>query len=150
MKIIFYSEHCEYCKKMLAYLEKHNITSVFKLIDINSNNNIPKEIDIVPTIIDSELNQPLKGKQAFEYLLNIKYFNSPTNNISYLNSIQTPNIVEDKMANNLSVPNMASTNEKKTGGYDDTNSNIEQKENNNDINESLKFYEKNILKKILP
>jgi hypothetical protein len=50
------------------------IKSLFKLINIDKTQ-APQEIDIVPTIIDTELNQPLKGKKAFEYLLNIKYFN---------------------------------------------------------------------------
>jgi hypothetical protein len=49
----------------MAYLDKHNIKSMFKLICID-NVDPPEYIDIVPTIIDSELNQPLKGKKAFE------------------------------------------------------------------------------------
>jgi hypothetical protein len=57
---------------MMVYLDKHNIKSMFKLVNIDTIN-YPKEIDTVPTIIDTELLQPLKGKKAFEYLLNIKY-----------------------------------------------------------------------------
>ncbi len=130
MKIIFYSEHCEYSKKMIAYLEKYNIKHLFKLIDINSNE-VPKYIDIVPTIVDSDLNLPLKGKSAFEYLVNIKYFNNPTNNIEYQNKIPpNPTIVEDDKANvinnnNLSICKELSNNELNT-------------------NDSLKFYQNNI------
>jgi hypothetical protein len=95
---------------------------------------------MVPTIIDTELNQPLKGKQAFEYLINIKYFNTPTNNIAYLNSIQNPNINEDSMANNLSVPNMApptmTPNLNKNSISNNTNELFSE-------NETLKFYEQN-------
>jgi hypothetical protein len=59
----------------------------------------PKEIDIVPTIVDTELIQPLKGKKAFEYLLNIKYFNNPTNNIEYIKDLPVnPVIQEDDKA----------------------------------------------------
>lgn len=98
MKVVFYSEHCDYCKKLLAYLDKYNIKSLFKLINIDKVT-APKDIDIVPTIIDTELNQPLKGKKAFEYLLNIKYFNNPTNNIDFVKDIPTnPNIPEDEKA----------------------------------------------------
>jgi hypothetical protein len=98
MKIIFYSDKCEYCKKMFIYLEKHNILSIFKLINID-NNNYP-DIDIVPTIVDSELLEPMKGNKAFEYLLSIKYFNNPTNNIDYINQLPpNPKIVEDEKAN---------------------------------------------------
>ena len=98
MKVVFYSEQCEYCKKLLAYLDKHNIKSLFKLINIDKTT-APKDIDIVPTIIDTELNQPLKGKKAFEYLLNVKYFNNPTNNIDYIKELPiNPDIKEDEKA----------------------------------------------------
>jgi hypothetical protein len=91
---------------MLLYLNKYNIVSLFKLINIDTNE-VPKDIDIVPTIIDSELNQPLKGKQAFEYLVNIKYFNNPTNNIEYIKEIPTnPQIPVDKLANKLNIINL--------------------------------------------
>lgn len=136
MKVIFYSEHCEHCKKMLLYLNKYNIASLFKLINIDTNE-VPKDIDIVPTIIDSELNQPLKGKQAFEYLVNIKYFNNPTNNIEYIKEIPTnPQIPVDELANKLNIINL------------EINSEINNKVNiNNDLNElfnsndSTIFYE---------
>jgi hypothetical protein len=99
MKVIFYSIHCEFCKKLFEYLDKNNIREMFEFVCIDDNET-PKEIDIVPTIIDTELNQPLKGKKAFEYLLNIKYFNNPTNNIEYIKEIpKNPDIPEDKLAN---------------------------------------------------
>ena len=98
MKVVFYSEQCEYCKKLLGYLEKNNIKALFKLINIDKTQ-APKEIDIVPTIIDTELNQPLKGKKAFEYLLHVKYFNNPTNNIEYVKELPPkPEIPEDVLA----------------------------------------------------
>lgn len=98
MKELYYSENCNVCLKLIEYLEKNNIINQFKLIDINKNGK-PKEIDVVPTIIDSDLNQPQKGKQAFEYLLNIKYFNNPTNNIEYIKNIPSnPKIEHDKLA----------------------------------------------------
>lgn len=98
MKELYYSESCNVCSQLIEYLKKNNIINQFKLIDINKNEK-PKEIDIIPTIIDSDLNQPQKGKQAFEYLLNIKYFNNPTNNIEYVKNIPpNPKIENDKLA----------------------------------------------------
>lgn len=98
MKELYYSENCNVCLKLIEYLEKNNIINQFKLIDINKNEK-PKEVDVIPTIIDSDLNQPQKGKQAFEYLLNIKYFNNPTNNIEYVKNIPpNPKIENDKLA----------------------------------------------------
>ena len=106
MRVVFYSERCEHSKKLLAYIEKNNIMNLFKLFNIDTNM-APKEIDIVPTIVDSEINQPLKGKKAFEYLINLKYFNNPTNNIELVKEIPpNPDIKEDDMAidneNNIS------------------------------------------------
>ena len=98
MKVIFYSNKCQYCNNMMLYLDKHNIKSMFKLFNIDEME-APKEIDIVPTIVDTELNQSLKGKKAFEYLLNIKYFNNPTNNIDYIKNLpENPVIPEDEKA----------------------------------------------------
>ena len=106
MKIVFYSDKCEYCKKLIAYLEKHNIKYIFKMVNID-NTEAPKDIDIVPTIIDTELNQPLKGKKAFEYLLNIKYFNNPTNNIDFIKDIPSnPEIIEDDKATQIKTINL--------------------------------------------
>jgi hypothetical protein len=110
MKVIFYSDQCNYCKKLLIYLEKYNIKSLFKLINIDKTQ-APKEIDIVPTIIDTELNQPLKGKKAFEYLLNVKYFNNPTNNIDYIRELPpNPEIPEDERAVKSDTINLNLTN----------------------------------------
>ena len=80
MKVLFYSLQCEYCNKLISYLEKYNIKNQFKLINIDKLDKVPKEIDIVPTIIDSDLNQLLKGKFAFDYVDSLKYFNNSTNN----------------------------------------------------------------------
>ena len=98
MKVIFYSDKCQYCNNMLIYLDKHNIKTLFNLVNIDTI--VPPDgIDIVPTIIDTELTQPLKGKKAFEYLLNIKYFNNPTNNIEYVKELpENPVIPEDDKA----------------------------------------------------
>ena len=101
MKVIFYSSNCEHCNKLISYLDKYNIKNQFKLINIDTLDKIPNSIDIVPTIIDSDLNQPLKGKKAFEYVNNLKYFNNSTNNYT-IHNLPKPNIEEDNKANNLS------------------------------------------------
>jgi hypothetical protein len=103
MKILFYSNKCEFSKKILTYINKNEIQNIFKLVDIDTNV-IPKDIKIVPTIIDVNLNQIMEGKHAFEYLTNIKYFNIKTNNIELHNKIpDNPKINEDKLAQNNSV-----------------------------------------------
>ena len=98
MKIVFYSEECNYCKKLLEYITSNNLDSYFKLIDINKNE-VPVVVDIVPMIIDTDLNQPLKTDKAFEYVINIKYFNNPTNNINNIKELPpNPSIDEDELA----------------------------------------------------
>lgn len=134
MRVIFYSDRCEYSKKMLAYLDKYNLKSLFNLVNIDVTN-VPPEIDIVPAILDTELNQPLKGKDAFEYLVNIKYFNNPTNNIEYIKDLPpNPAIPEDDKANAVETINLK------------LNSNTISNDNTfNDLfkeNESAQFYKK--------
>ena len=80
MKVLFYSKKCEYSNKILLYLDKNNLLEYFKLVDIDITI-IPSNIKIVPTIIDTNVNNILEGKLAFEYLTNIKYFDIKTNNI---------------------------------------------------------------------
>ena len=102
-KIIFYSDNCTYSKKMLEYLDKHKIKNMFKMINIDSNE-IPKNITIVPTIIDVNLNQILEVKKAFDYLLNMKYFNNPTNNIELVKELPlNPEIDIDEKAININT-----------------------------------------------
>ena len=134
MKVIFYSEQCDYCKKMLAYLEKYEIKLLFKLINIDKTQ-APKEIDIVPTVIDTELNQPLKGKDAFQYLINIKYFNNPTNNIEYIKPPK-PEIKEDEKAIKTEIINLNLDNSNSFEVKSDSQINDLFKEN-----ESKTFYE---------
>ena len=111
MKVLFYSEQCEHSKKLLEYLEKHNIKSEFKFFNIDVID-APKEIDIVPTILDSEINQPLKGKKAFEYVINLKYFNNPTNNIELVKEIPAnPEIPVDEKASSSNLLQCSELNE---------------------------------------
>jgi glutaredoxin-related protein len=107
MKILFYSDNCEFSNKIIQYIKKNNIDSLFKMINIHTNK-IPQDIKIVPTIIDTDLNNIMEGKNAFEYLINIKYFNIPTNNIEYIYKIpENPKIIEDKLAIQNSVQNIS-------------------------------------------
>ena len=97
MIILFYSEQCQYCGKLLDYIIKNNLKKYFKLINVDTTNKIPDNVKIVPTIIDTTIEAPLEGKFALEYLFNQKYFNHPTNNIEFwLNmGVPVPSIEED-------------------------------------------------------
>jgi hypothetical protein len=100
MRILFYSESCNFCLKLLEYINKNNLEQYFKMICIDEKTTkVPKHITIVPTVIDTTIESPMEGKKAFEYVINQKYFNHPTNNIEYTkNGIPTPTIDEDTKA----------------------------------------------------
>lgn len=100
MRILFYSQTCNFCLKLLEYIDKNKLAEYFKIICIDKSNNIPKNITIVPTVVDTTIEAPLEGKKAFEYVINQKYFNHPTNNIEYTkDGIPKPVIEEDNKAN---------------------------------------------------
>lgn len=108
MRILFYSEKCNFCLKLLEYIDKNNIADFFKMICIDRTNNIPKHITLIPTIIDTTIEAPFEGKKAFEYVINQKYFNHPTNNLEYIKpymnkdgkpELPQPQIEEDARAN---------------------------------------------------
>jgi thiol-disulfide isomerase/thioredoxin len=100
MIILFYSDECEFCKKLMEYLDKNNLKNNFNLINIDKISKIPANVTIVPTIIDPKIETPIEGKKALEYILNQKYFYHPTNNIDYWikNTIPKPVIDEDEKA----------------------------------------------------
>lgn len=154
MKVVFYSEQCEYSKKLLAYLDKNNIKNLFKLVNIDKTD-VPDDIDVVPSIVDTELNQPMKGKKAFEYLLNLKFFNNPTNNVEYVKELPpNPNIPEDDKAVKSKTLNLElnSTNTNKVSTETILNDLFNGISKNPTlepevINDSKKFYEENANKK---
>lgn len=100
MRILFYSETCNFCLKLLEYIDKNNLGQYFKMICIDEKTaKIPKNISVVPTIIDTSIEAPLEGKKAFEYVINQKYFNHPTNNVEFTkNGVPKPSIEEDNKA----------------------------------------------------
>ncbi|NBY41515.1 MAG: hypothetical protein EBQ66_11725 [Flavobacteriia bacterium] len=118
MIILFYSEECNFCSKLIEYLEKNNLKKNFNFINIDRLAKIPDHITMVPTIIDPKVEAPLEGKKAFEHIINQKYFDHPTNNIEYWinNSIPKPIIEEDSKAierHNFGFANFDEQQEKK-------------------------------------
>lgn len=100
MIILFHSEECKFCIKLIEYINKNNLNEFFKFINIDNLDKIPENIEIVPTLIDQNIGAPLEGKDAFQYVVNHKFFNHPTNNIDFWvsNPIPKPQIEEDKKA----------------------------------------------------
>lgn len=89
---VFYSNNCEYCKKLLDYINNEKLTNECQLVCFESDpDKIPEFITNVPTIIAKNLSKPLVGLEAVEWIKNKKYFNQITNNIK-INNIYDPNI----------------------------------------------------------
>ena len=73
MIILFYQEKCNFCKKVIEYINKNNLNSYFKFINVDTLNTIPDNINVFPTIIDTTIEAPLEGNKAFEFIVNQKY-----------------------------------------------------------------------------
>ena len=81
-------------------MKEKKISDKYKTVCIDNNNNLPDNIDKVPTIIDSDLSDILIGDKAFDYISSLQYFNFPSNNFNNWNNkiIPKPKIIEDKKA----------------------------------------------------
>ena len=103
MKILFYSNKCQHCVRILNYIKQYNLSNEFNMIDVQSGKELPSHIKVVPTIIDTDIAKPLEGKKAFEYISNQKFFGHPTNNITYWKdkNVPKPEIIEDKKARDI-------------------------------------------------
>ena len=72
--ILFYSDKCQYCGLFLKKIHSENMLHNFKLINVHELKQIPAAITNVPTIIINNINVPLSGIHAFEWLEKTKYF----------------------------------------------------------------------------
>ena len=95
MNILFYSNKCHYSNLFLNKLKDENMINDFKLINVLEvkNIDIPDIITSVPTIIVKNINTPLVGINAFNWLDNNKFFYQKTNNIN--NKIKPCNVNYD-------------------------------------------------------
>ena len=103
MKVLFYSNNCKFCNEIVSKINESNIKDL-KMVCIDENNSF-ENIKIVPTIIDSDYNEILEGKKAFDYINNKKFFDFPTSNILVWQEkeIPDPKIKNDKLAIDINI-----------------------------------------------
>lgn len=94
--IIFYSNKCKFCKKIIDLITEENLIESYKLICIDNNSKNYPYIQRVPTLLISKDKKPLVGVNAFNYLQANSQFNKNTNNINL-----NPNKNIDKELNPL-------------------------------------------------
>ena len=151
MIILFHSNECSFCIKLLEYINNNNLNDFFKFINIDTITVIPENITIVPTIIDPSIEAPLEGKKAFEYVVNHKYFNHPTNNINFW--IKTPppkpTIEEDKKALDKSALTIyTNLDDNSNNKYDNTTKHVYYKPITKTSNDVLNIKKQSIVAKI--
>jgi hypothetical protein len=96
--LLFYSEKCPYCKLFIKKLNDEQLLHDFRLIDVHELKTIPPAITDVPTIVVKNINIPMSGISAFNWLENSKYFYQKTNNVNV--KVRHIDIKEDRsMAN---------------------------------------------------
>lgn len=66
--LFFYSNYCKYSLLLIKIIENENMDDKFKYICIDNNNTIPEQIYRVPTLVVHDIDVPLQGKNAFEWV----------------------------------------------------------------------------------
>jgi len=137
--ILYYNENSEYCLIFIKMLKDNNKYDMFKLERVELTNNLPK-------IKINDINEPLYGIDAINWLETIKYFNHETNNINKQNNIINVNKDNDETNNIKNMikikkcANIDDEEDKKIVGYVDINdtSTIINNGDNLNINKQIK------------
>jgi hypothetical protein len=98
--VLFITTKCNYCKNFFSKLKSNDeLFSKFNVVDIDSVDNIPDEVDEVPCVYDGK--QVYKGKAAFTWLneISLNFLQSAGDGLNY--SFVNGN--EEKIFNNYSL-----------------------------------------------
>lgn len=104
--IIFYSNKCQHCIKLLDEISKCELSQYFKMYCIDGNmTEIRKYIKTVPTIIINNLSKPLIGYEAFRLIESFKEMKNK-NKFCTDNGLMFKNIIEQINISGLNNTNM--------------------------------------------
>jgi ADP-heptose:LPS heptosyltransferase len=74
INIIFYSRTCGMCQRLIKMLEHENLLSYFKLYCVDDKlDQLPIDIEVVPTMIVSTVNKPLVANETFQWIQKVKF-----------------------------------------------------------------------------
>ncbi|ADO67515.1 hypothetical protein crov481 [Cafeteria roenbergensis virus] len=88
MKLLFYSKYCKHCSDLFRFKENSDDEDFNKIkkICVDDDQNLPKQITKVPTLVSNDLLAPIVGKEVFAYFNCLEMFYQQTNNINYWNN----------------------------------------------------------------
>jgi hypothetical protein len=92
---LFYSRTCEHSVKLFKLLQSEGLLEHFKLYCVDDRlDKIPPHIKMVPTMIVSNMNKPLEGQAAFEWIQQMKFLKQ-----SHTTNSNQQNIINKNMLN---------------------------------------------------
>ena len=94
INFFFYSNNCSHSNKLRNLLIEKNLINKFKIISVDNNKNIPNNIKKVPTLIIKDINIPLEGNAAFNWVNTVSKFYQSTNNINESKKIENKIIIK--------------------------------------------------------
>lgn len=83
MKVLFYSDYCKHCTKLLNHKQNDADFQHVKKICVDTAKDLPPQITKVPTLVASDLLTPITGKDVFSYFNCLEMFDQKTNNVTY-------------------------------------------------------------------
>ena len=116
MKILFYSNKCNYCLKLLNIINQLKNNDI-KLICVDNNTKIPSNLEKVPTLIIPDINEPLVGNKAFNWIELQSKTNNLTHNINFSEKVNDDDFKHsDKLEKTF---NNSNKNDEDDGDIDD-------------------------------
>jgi hypothetical protein len=78
--ILFYSNSCSTCKSLIKLLENEKLIQYFLPMCVDGKlEQLPPQIEVVPTMIVKNMNKPLVAEETFEYIKQVKFIKSSQN-----------------------------------------------------------------------
>jgi len=78
--ILFYSNSCSTCKSLIKLLENEKLIQYFLPMCVDGKlEQLPPQIEVVPTMIVKNMNKPLVAEETFEYIKQVKFLKSSQN-----------------------------------------------------------------------